>query len=153
MIKKKIVNKKNVLNKKRGFTLLELMIVIAIISILAVVMIPNFVNARNAAKLTACQSILKNLASVVEMYSNDYEGKYPPSDFTITLTGNPLSGYIDKDYICPVAKEHYEYKVVGGGASYNIYCPTYNISLKHRNNRGIIDKLVFTTDKGILIIY
>lgn len=142
------------INKKRGFTLLELMIVIAIISILAVVLIPNFVNARNAAKLTACQAILKNIASVVEMYSNDYEGKYPANDFVITLTGNPLSEYIDKDYKCPVAKEYYyEYKAGSGGAYYYIYCPTYNITLKHRNNRGIINKLFLSTSQGIIIEY
>ncbi len=48
--------KRDKINKGEGFTLLELMIVIAIISILAVVLIPNFVNARNAAKLS-CMSI------------------------------------------------------------------------------------------------
>ncbi|MGB9639163.1 MAG: type II secretion system protein [bacterium] len=121
MKKKRFYNK----NKKQGFTLLELMIVIAIISILVVVMIPNFVNARNATKLTSCSSILKNIASVVEIYSNDYEGKYPASDFTITLSGNPLASYIDKDYKCPVNKSYYEYKVNMGGNSYFIYCPIY----------------------------
>ncbi len=143
----------NKIKKVKGFTLLELMVVIAIISILAVVLIPNFVNARNAGKLTACQSILKNIASVVEMYSNDYQGRYPNNDFVITLSGNPLAGYMDKDYKCPVVKENYEYKSVNNGASYYIYCPTYNITLKHRNNRGIISKLVFTTSQGILIVY
>jgi len=111
--------------KNKGFTLLELMVVIAIISILAVAMIPNFVNARNAAKLTSCKTILRNISTVVEMYSQDNEGKYPASDFVITLTGNPLSGYIDKAYICPVAKASYEYKPINNGVSYNINCPTY----------------------------
>lgn len=140
-------------NKNKGFTLLELMIVIAIISILAVVLIPNFVNARNAAKLTACQSILKNLGSIVEMYSNDNEGKYPANDFLITLTGNPLMGYIDKDYNCPVVKEYYEYRVAGGGEFYYIYCPTYNTTIKHRNNRGVINKLFLSSSQGIVIEY
>ncbi len=141
------------INKKRGFTLLELMIVIAIISILAVVLIPNFVNARNAAKLTACQAILKNIASVVEMYSNDYEGKYPANDFVITLTGNPLNVYIDKDYKCPVAKEFYEYKTSNNGTSYFIYCPTYNTSIKHKNNRGTVSKVFFSPQEGVVIQY
>ena len=139
--------------KNKGFTLLELMVVIAIISILAVVMIPNFVNARNTAKLTSCKSILRNISTVVEMYSQDNEGKYPANDFVITLTGNPLSGYIDKAYICPVAKASYEYKQINSGVSYNIYCPTYNNTLKHRTNREIIQKVVFSPQEGVIIQY
>jgi general secretion pathway protein G len=139
--------------KNKGFTLLELMIVIAIISILAVAMIPNFVNARNTAKLTNCKTILRNISTVVEMYSQDNEGKYPASDFIITLTGNPLSGYIDKAYICPVAKASYEYKQINNGLSYNIYCPTYNNTLKHRTSREIIQKIVFSPQEGFIIQY
>jgi len=129
------------------------MIVVAIISILAVVMIPDFVNVRNAAKLTSCSTILKNIASIVEMYSTDYEGKYPASDFTIILSGTPLDGYIDKAYICPVAKASYEYKPINNGVSYNIYCPTYNNTLKHRTSREIIQKIVFSTKEGVTIQY
>jgi competence protein ComGC len=129
------------------------MIVIAIISILVVVMIPNFVNARNATKLTSCISILKNIASVVEMYSNDYEGKYPSFDFTITLSGNPLAGYIDKEYKCPAVKLNYEYKYVASASSYFIYCPSYSTSLKHKNGRGTITKVVFSPKDGIIINY
>jgi len=139
--------------KNKGFTLLELMVVIAIISILAVAMIPNFVNVRNTAKLTNCKTILRNISTVVETYSQDNEGKYPASDFIITLTGNPLSGYIDKAYICPVAKASYEYKQINSGVSYNIYCPTYNNTLKHRTNREIIQKIVFSPQEGVIIQY
>jgi competence protein ComGC len=129
------------------------MIVVAIISILAVVMIPNFVNVRNAAKLTGCKTILRNISTIVEIYSQDNEGKYPASNFVITLTGNPLSGYIDKAYICPVAKASYEYKPINSGVSYNIYCPTYNNTLKHRTNREIIQKVVFSPKEGVIIQY
>jgi len=149
-----ILNFKKLRSDSKGFTLLELMIVVAIISILAVVMIPNFVNAKNAAKLTSCSSILKNIASVVEMYSADYEGKYPNSDFTINLTGTPLDGYLEKDYKCPVNKQSYEYKVGDVGSTYFIYCPTYSsTSLKHKNNRGVINKLFFSPKEGIVIVY
>ncbi len=87
------------------------------------------------------------------MYSNDYEGKYPNNDFVITLSGNPLAGYIDKDYKCPVAKENYEYKTSNNGTSYYIYCPTYNLTLKHRNNKGIINKVFFSPSQGIVVNY
>ncbi len=141
------------INKKRGFTLLELMIVIAIISILAVVLIPNFVNARNVAKLTACQAILKNISSAVEIYSSNNQERYPANDFTVTLSGNPLEEYIGKDYRCPVAKEYYEYKSSNNGSSYYIYCPTYNTSIKHKNNRGTVSKVFFSPQEGVVINY
>jgi prepilin-type N-terminal cleavage/methylation domain-containing protein len=49
--------------RKKGFTLIELMIVIAIIAILAAVLVPNFMRAREASRLTACKSNLKSLST------------------------------------------------------------------------------------------
>ena len=81
------------------------------------------------------------------------DGKYLTFDFTIKLEGNPLSGYIDKDYKCPVVKDYYEYKYSSTDSQYFIYCPTYNSTLKHKNNRGTINKVVFSPKYGIIINY
>ena len=62
---------------QRGFTLIELMIVIAIISILASILVPNFLRARSQGQVTACRSNLKNLGVALEMYSIDYNARYP----------------------------------------------------------------------------
>ena len=40
----------------RGFTLVEIMIVVAVIALLAVIAIPNFLKARNSARVKACLS-------------------------------------------------------------------------------------------------
>ena len=63
--------------KKKGFTLIELMIVIAIIAILAAILVPNFLRARAQGQYTGCQANCKNLGTALEMYSTDNAGHYP----------------------------------------------------------------------------
>ena len=88
------------LNKK-GFTLIELMIVIAIIAILASILVPNFVKARAQGQLTACKSNLKNIGTAMEMFSADHNGRYPTTKQDILGTAaNP--GYMKVIPTCPL---------------------------------------------------
>jgi len=96
--------------RKKGFTLIELMIVIAIIAILAAVLVPNFMRAREASRLTACKSNLKNISTAVETYSNDNDGLYPGgtvSSLTATEIKSGQSsgiGTLQDNYIQKVTK-------------------------------------------------
>ena len=63
-------------NGRKGFTLIELMIVIAIIIILAAVAIPNYLRMTERAKKAAIESDLKALATALETYQTDW-GTYP----------------------------------------------------------------------------
>ena len=54
---------------KKGFTLVEIMIVVAIIAILAAVAIPNFVKYRKSSQATACISNLKQIQAAYEQSS------------------------------------------------------------------------------------
>jgi len=62
---------------RTGFTLIELLVVIAIIAILAAILFPVFAQAREAARKASCQSNLKQLATSIMMYVQDYDEKYP----------------------------------------------------------------------------
>lgn len=68
----------------KAFTLIELMIVIAIIAILAAILVPNFIRARANGQLTACKSNLKSLATALEVYSAEHGSRYPANLDTLT---------------------------------------------------------------------
>lgn len=71
-------------SRPSGFTLIELMIVIAIIAILASILVPNFIRARGQGMFSACQSNLKNVGTALEMYSTDAAGRYPTALTTLS---------------------------------------------------------------------
>lgn len=55
-------------NRNRGFTLIELMVVVAIISLLVSILLPSLQRAREAAKRSACLSSCKNIATTSRVY-------------------------------------------------------------------------------------
>ncbi|HTU82068.1 MAG TPA: prepilin-type N-terminal cleavage/methylation domain-containing protein, partial [Candidatus Acidoferrales bacterium] len=63
---------------QRGFTLIEMMIVVAIIAILASILVPNFVRARAQAQTAACEANIKEIATALELYETDND-QYPDS--------------------------------------------------------------------------
>ncbi len=82
-------------NKKHAFTLIELMIVIAIIGILAGVSLPSFQNARERARQSKCYEFTSLLSRTAEMYYIEHK-MYPANieDMNPYLSGN-------KSFKCP----------------------------------------------------
>ena len=66
----------NKLRSKKGFTLIDLLIVVAIIGILAAIAIPQFAAYRQKAYNSAAQSDLKNFKTGLESYFADFQ-RYP----------------------------------------------------------------------------
>ncbi len=60
-----------------GFTLVELLVVIAVISLLAAILMPVFASARGKARETACLSNMRQHGLAFSMYVQDYDGLYP----------------------------------------------------------------------------
>jgi prepilin-type N-terminal cleavage/methylation domain-containing protein len=61
----------------RAFTLIELLIVVAIIAILAAIAVPNFLEAQTRAKVARVQNDMRVMATALEMYRTDHNS-YPP---------------------------------------------------------------------------
>jgi prepilin-type N-terminal cleavage/methylation domain-containing protein/prepilin-type processing-associated H-X9-DG protein len=70
------------MRKRSAFTLIELLVVIAIIAILAAILFPVFAQAREKARTAACTSSMKQIASALLMYVQDYDEKFPCYPFS-----------------------------------------------------------------------
>ena len=61
----------------KGFTLVEILIVVVILGILAAIVIPQFTNASEAAKSSSLQSQLQSIRSQIELYKNQHNDDVP----------------------------------------------------------------------------
>jgi len=64
-------------SRRRGFTMVELLVVISIIAILAAILFPVFARAREKTRQTSCCGNLHQLGLALQMYARDYEGRLP----------------------------------------------------------------------------
>jgi prepilin-type N-terminal cleavage/methylation domain-containing protein len=77
------------MRKQEGFTLIELMIVVAIIAIIAAIAIPSLLNARKAGNEASSISSLRTLTTVNEQYRTRFQA------YAGSLTNLSASNYID----------------------------------------------------------
>jgi prepilin-type N-terminal cleavage/methylation domain-containing protein/prepilin-type processing-associated H-X9-DG protein len=84
----------------RGFTLVEVTVVVTIICILAAILFPVFARAREKARQARCLGNLQQISLALSMYARDHHGHFPPTNDDLT----PLLGrYLPMEEVlyCP----------------------------------------------------
>jgi prepilin-type N-terminal cleavage/methylation domain-containing protein/prepilin-type processing-associated H-X9-DG protein len=94
--------------KRRAFTMIELLFVIAIIATLAAVLFPVFARAREAARRSSCASNLEQIGVALGMYAQNYDGRLPRknNDFGVLYR---YASSVDVFY-CPSDNQEHEWR-------------------------------------------
>jgi prepilin-type N-terminal cleavage/methylation domain-containing protein len=96
----------------RGFTLIELMIVISIIAVLAAILIPNFLHARAESQTAACEANERQIAVALEEYAVDTGGIYPPTQAVAPgMFGGAGNVYMNGTPLDPLNGTTYNYTI------------------------------------------
>lgn len=99
---------------KKGFTLVEIMIVVAIIGLLAAIAIPSFVKSRNASRKSACINNLRQIDSAKEQWAMETNAAT-----NATPVEADIEGYLKSLPVCPA-----------GGTT---FADSYTISVMNSN--------------------
>jgi prepilin-type processing-associated H-X9-DG protein/prepilin-type N-terminal cleavage/methylation domain-containing protein len=122
---------------RKGFTLIKLLVVIAIIAILAAILFPVFARARENARRSSCQSNLKQIGLGIMQYTQDYDERFPVEAMNATATFGPfgwadaLQPYIKSTQLfkCPSDTQTFSENPTANG--YTSYI--YNVALARAN--------------------
>ena len=135
-------------NLRKGFTLIELMIVVAIIGILAAIAIPKFASLIRKSSEGACKGSLGAIRASLSIYYGDMEGQYPTNLAAMTIAGkylNPVPSARAPNYHADnsVATEGASSSADGGGWLFNNLSGDANlgsvfVNCTHTDTKGSI---------------
>lgn len=144
---------------RRGFTLLELLLTIAIVSLLVAILMPSLSAARRLGKRTLCASNLRDIARAWQVYLDDNGGRFlrttnaainyggrqgnGPPQFAVP---KPLNRYLNLDLVVPDGAEVFHCPsdeggggVVAGGSHFNYYGTSYRMNVNLVAQSLIVD--------------
>jgi prepilin-type N-terminal cleavage/methylation domain-containing protein len=139
-------------NKQKGFSLIELLIVVAIILIIAAIAIPNLLRAKMSANEASAVATLRTLNTAAVAYSTTY-GNYPPTLASLgpiasgsaptSTTADLVDSVLGKD---PATKSGYTFVYAGSGSPTSSYSITATpVTVGSTGQRGF-----FTNQTGVI---
>ncbi len=148
----KVINMKT---KIYGFSLVEMMIVVAILGLLVTLGVPGFIRSRDKARRDTCVNNLRIIENAADQYRIDYNLSFSTPVSIISLWPSSssvknVSSYINKQLFCPVKTNKY----VGGTDSGKTSLPsdmniTANGSPHCSTNSGTVYELGKTFEHSI----
>jgi len=126
-----------------GFTLLELLIVIAILGVLAAILVPNFLRSRASALLATCQLDLRNIAAALDLYYNENQVYPDPAGWQTALESG---GYIRAVPTSPIDRAPYGYQTDAGRSTFVL-----SDGPNKYTQAGVTGYIVYTPSGGIQV--
>ena len=146
-----VIRKKQNKKGEEGFTLIELIVVIAILGFLLALAIPRYTSSRIEAAKKSTQANLHNLANAVELYMTENSITNAPSYGPYVF-----STYIPKAPVPPITTTSNTYYYKNSGSSYTIFdTNSYNAKYYYISEGGIITEAAIAIAKteGTAISY
>ena len=94
---------KNISSNTSGFTLVEIMIVVAIIGMLATIAVPNIIQARMKANQTACINNLTQIEGAIQRWAMEMK-----KDENQTVAYSDIRDYLKRSVVCPAGGTTFE---------------------------------------------
>lgn len=129
------------LQSKKGFTLVEIMIVVAIIGLLAAIAIPNLLRARVNSNESAAKGALRTLSTALESYRAAQVPPTFPADLAAMSDADPP--YID-DTLAAGAKQGYDFTYAQTDAN------SYTVTAAPTTDGVTGEKTFFVDESGVI---
>jgi len=138
-------------NKEKGFSLIELLIVVAIILIIAAIAIPNLLRSRMAANEASAVGSLRTVNTACVTYSTTYGIGFPSTLANLGTSGAASSTSADliDNVLASGAKSGYTFTYVAGAAAGGV-TPTYTLNASPISPGQTGQRYFYTDQSGVI---